>query len=344
MIEIEKTEYLYLLLVLPVLALLFVYTYYWQRKKRRIFGDAALLKRLIPHESGSKAVIKAILLLLAVAGIIIALANPVKGTHAEMVKRQGIDIVFAIDVSKSMLSEDVAPNRLEKAKQIVNQVINRLETDRVGIIAYAGSAYPVLPVTTDFGLAKMYLQGMNTNIVSSQGTAISDAITLSASYFDNPRSGKVLVLLSDGEDHGKDAEKAAEEAKDKGITIITVGIGTEEGGTIPLKEDGLTRDLKRDNQGEIVVTKLYPEHLAMLSGITGGEYYERGTTAQIASNVIKTTSKIEKAEYEAKSMAGLATQYQWPAAFAFILLLLDVIIINTKTSFFKQFNLLRRKK
>lgn len=343
MTEIEKTEYLYLLLVLPVLAGLFLYTYYWQCKKRRVFGDATLLRRLIPHESRNKAVIKAIFVLLAVTGMIFALANPVKGTRAETVTRQGIDIVFAIDVSKSMLSEDVAPNRLEKSKQIVNQVINRLDTDRVGIIAYAGSAYPVLPVTTDFGMAKMYLQGMNTNMVSSQGTAIADAITLSASYFDNPRSSKVLVLISDGEDHGKDAEKAAEEAKDKGITIITVGVGTEEGGTIPLKEDGITREYKRDNQGEIVITKLYPEHLATLSGITGGRYFEHGTTGQIAGNIVNTMADIEKTEYKAKSMAGFDSQYQWPATIAFILLLLDVFILNSKMSFF-TLNFLRKKR
>jgi Ca-activated chloride channel family protein len=169
MIEIENKGYLYLLLVLPLLAGLFLYMLYWQRKKRAEFGSMSLLNRLVPNRSGTKVLLKAALVLLAVAALAIALANPVKGTRAETVKREGIDIVFAIDVSRSMLAEDVAPNRLEKAKQIAGQVINILGTDRVGIIGYAGKAYPVLPITSDFGMAKMYLQSMNTNMVSSQG-------------------------------------------------------------------------------------------------------------------------------------------------------------------------------
>jgi Ca-activated chloride channel family protein len=343
MIEIENKGYLYLLLVLPLLAGLFLYMLYWQRKKRAEFGSMSLLNRLVPNRSGTKVLLKAALVLLAVAALAIALANPVKGTRAETVKREGIDIVFAIDVSRSMLAEDVAPNRLEKAKQIAGQVINILGTDRVGIIGYAGKAYPVLPITSDFGMAKMYLQSMNTNMVSSQGTAISEAIKLSSSFFDNPKTSKVLVLISDGEDHDKDAEKAALEAKDAGIRIITVGVGTQEGGPIPLREDSLTRELKRDRNGEVVITKLYPEHLATLAEVTNGEYTEGASTKQVASNIKQTMATIEKSEYEAKTIAGFDAQYQWPAAIAFIFFLLDIFILESKTNWTKKINLFKRK-
>lgn len=336
MIDIEKPDYLYLTLVLPVLMVLFLFMLYWRRKKRAEFGNDLLIKRLIPNRSESKLFIKACIVLLAVTALIIAMANPVKGKREETLKQKGIDVVFAIDVSKSMLAEDVAPNRLEKSKQIVSRVIDQLGTDRIGIIAYAGSSYPVLPITSDFGIAKMYLQSMNTNMVSSQGTAIGEAIKLSISYFDNPKTSKILILLSDGEDHGKDAEKAAKNAEDKGLRIITVGIGTPEGGPIPLKVDSITQDLKRDSNGEVVITKLYPDHLRTLAEVTNGEYIEGVGAAQIAANIRATLSRVEKTDYETKKFADFASQYQWPAAIAFLLLLLDIFILESKTARIKQ--------
>jgi len=340
---VEKSGYLYVLLVLPVLVGLLLYTTYWQRKKRAEFGDTALLKRLMPERSVFKSALKTVILITGVIAIIIALANPQTGTRSETVKREGIDIVFAIDVSKSMLAEDVAPNRLEKTKQIVSQIINLLGTDRVGIVAYAGSAYPVLPITSDFGMAKMYLQSMNTNMVSSQGTAIADALKLSSSFFDNPKTSKVLILLSDGEDHGKDADTAAADALDKGIRIITVGIGTEGGGPIPLKEDGITREFKLDSKGEVVVTKLYPQQLAAIAEATNGEYVYGTNTKQVASRIKQIISQIQKTEYETKSIAGFDSKYQWFAAIAFVLLFLDVFLLERKTAWITKLGLFKKK-
>lgn len=341
---LEKSDYLYLLLVLPVLVGLFLYTLYWQRKRRAEFGDAGLIKRLSPGKSGFKSTLKYILLLLAVTAIIIALINPQTGTRSETIKREGIDIVFAIDVSKSMLAEDVAPNRLDKGKQIVSQIINQLGTDRIGIVGYAGSAYPVLPITSDFGMAKMYLQGMNTNMVSSQGTAIGDAIKLSSTFFDNPKTSKVLILISDGEDHGKGTDKIAEQALEKNIKIISIGVGTEEGGPIPLKEDGITRGYKRDGEGKVVVTKLYPGQLAELAETTKGQYVYGGSTKQVASRVKKIMSGIQKAEYETRSIAGFDSQYQWFAALAFALLFIDILLLEQKTAWIRKLNIFKRKK
>ena len=178
--ELDESKYLYLLFIVPILVLLFAYNQYWKRKKQREFGDLALVKKLSPESSVFKSFLKLGVLLLALVGIILGLVNPKIGTKMETVKREGIDIVFAMDVSKSMLAEDVAPSRLEKSKQIVSQIINQLGNDRIGIVAYAGSAFPVLPITTDYGVAKMFLQSINTDIVSSQGTSLDEAIKLSA--------------------------------------------------------------------------------------------------------------------------------------------------------------------
>ena len=182
--ELDEKKYLYLLFILPIVVLIFLINLYWKRRKQREFGDLELVKKLSPESSVFKPVLKLVLLLLALVGIIFGLVNPKIGTKMETVKREGIDIVFAMDVSKSMLAEDVAPNRLEKSKQIVSQIINQLGSDRIGIIAYSGSAFPVLPITTDYGVAKMFLQGMNPGIVSSQGTSIDEAINLAATFID----------------------------------------------------------------------------------------------------------------------------------------------------------------
>src|SRR6476620_10355032 len=183
MYELEEKIYLYLLLILPILAAIFLLNLYWQRKKQREFGDLELVKKLTPEKSVFKNVLKFAIMLLALASLIFGLVNLKIGTKMETVKREGIDIVFAMDVSKSMLAEDVAPSRLEKTKQLVSQIINQLGNDRIGIVAYAGSAFPVLPVTTDYGVAKMFLQSTNTTMVSSQGTSLDEAIKLSSTYF-----------------------------------------------------------------------------------------------------------------------------------------------------------------
>ncbi|MDI1303592.1 MAG: VWA domain-containing protein, partial [bacterium] len=238
--ELDEKKYLYLLLILPIVVLVFLVNLYWKRKKQREFGDLEMVKKLSPESSVFKPVLKLVLLLLALLGLILGLVNPKIGTKMETVKREGIDIVFAMDVSKSMLAEDVAPNRLDKSKQIVSQIINQLGSDRIGIVAYAGSAFPVLPITTDYGVAKMFLQSMNPGMVSSQGTSLDEAIKLSATYFDDKsKTSKLLILISDGEDHSEGAESAAEEANKLGMKIITIGVGTEKGGTIPLKRNGI---------------------------------------------------------------------------------------------------------
>ncbi|WP_159799212.1 VWA domain-containing protein [Flavobacterium sp. MK4S-17] len=343
MYELDESKYLYLLAVIPLIVLVFLYNLYWKRKKQREFGDVELVKKLSPERSVFKPVLKLLIVLLALAGIVIALVNPKIGTKIETVKREGVDIVFAIDVSKSMLAEDAAPNRLEKAKQIVSQVINQLGTDRIGIVGYAGSAYPVLPITTDYSVAKMFLQNMNTDMVSSQGTAIGDAIELSSSFFDDPNTSKLVILISDGEDHGADSEEAALNAKEKGIKIITVGVGTEKGGPIPIKVNGITQSFKRDNEGEVVVTKLYPDALKSIASVTKGGYVYGGSTREVSDYVKNALENVEKTEFESKQVALYESQFQWFLAAAFALLFIDVFLLERRTAWIRRLNLFNEK-
>ena len=342
--ELDEKKYLYLLFLLPLLVLIFLFNMYWKRKKQREFGDLEMIQKLSPEKSVFKSVLKFTVLILAFGFLVIGLVNPKIGTKSETVKREGIDIVFAVDVSKSMLCEDVAPSRLEKSKQIVSQIINQLVGDRIGIVAYAGSAFPVLPITTDYGVAKMFLQSMNPSMVSSQGTSLDDAIKLSSTYFDDDKkTSKLLILISDGEDHSEGASDAAEEANKLGLKIITIGVGTAKGGPIPLKENGRVLSFKRDQNNAVVVTKLNEESLKVISKNTKGGYVNGNNTKEVLEYVKNALDNIEKTEFEAQQFTDYNSQFQWFLGIAFFLLLLDVFFLERKTKWLKKLNLFNEK-
>ena len=342
--ELDERNYLYLLFILPVLVVLFLINLYWKRKKQREFGDLELLKRLSPERSVFKPVLKLTVMLLALTALIFGLVNPKIGTKVKTVKREGIDIVFAMDVSKSMLCEDVAPSRLDKSKQIVSQIINQLGSDRIGIVAYAGSAFPMLPITTDYSMAKMYLQSMNTDMVSSVGTSFNEAIRISSTFYDNKKTSKLLIMISDGEDHTEGAEAAAEEASKLGIKIITIGVGTLKGGTIPLKRNGVLESIKRDNQGEVVITKLVPESLMAIAKATKGSYLNGSNTKEVLEYIKGTLDKIQKTEFESTEMSDFQSQFQWFLGIAFVLLYMDIFFLERKTRWVKKLNLFNENK
>jgi Ca-activated chloride channel family protein len=340
MYELEEKGYLYFLIAIPLLALLFLYVQYWKRKKQREFGDLDLLKKLSPEKSTFKPVLKLVVVLLALTCLIIGLVNPKMGTKLETVKREGIDIVFAIDVSKSMLAEDVAPSRLEKSKQLVSQIINNLGSDRIGIIAYSGSAFPVLPITTDYSVAKMFLQGMNPGIISSQGTSIDQAINLATTFIDKKdKTNKLLIIISDGEDHSQASVDAAEEAKKLGLKIITIGVGSEKGGPIPLKRNGVVQSFQRDQNDEVVITKRNPEVLKEIAKVTSGGYVDGNSTKAVLDYVKNALDNIQKTEFESTQMADFKSQFQWFLGFGFFLLFLDIFLLEKKTKWVDKMNL-----
>ena len=277
---------------------------------------------------------------MAVVCFCIALVNPKVGTKLETVKREGVDIVFAIDVSKSMLAEDVAPNRLEKAQQLTAQIINNLVSDRVGIIAYAGKAVPQLPITTDYAAAKMFLQNMNTDMLSSQGTAIDEAIQLSRTYFnDAEQTNRVLVIISDGEDHKDLNLDVAKAAAKEGIKIFTIGVGSEKGGPIPLKRNGVVMRYKKNQKGKTVITKLNPNTLTAIAEEANGLFIQGQNTKQVTEKIAEILNKLEKKEFEAKEFSEFKDQFQWFLGLGLFFLILDVLFLERKTAWLKRLNL-----
>lgn len=345
MFLLEDKTYLWLLVGIPVIVLLYAMVVFWQKRTQRKFADKELLDKLSPNRSTGKQVMKIILLCLAISSFVIALVNPQFGTKLETVKREGVDVVFAVDVSKSMLAEDIAPNRLEKSKQLVTQIINNLASDRVGIIAYAGSAFPQLPITTDYAAAKMFLQNMNTDMLSSQGTAIREAIELAKTYFnDDEQTNRILFLISDGEDHEGNIEEIASEAAREGIRIVTIGVGTAKGGPIPEKRNGVIQNYKKDRNGETVITRLDEVTLKQIASEANGRYIDGRVTAEVVEEVTEILQNMDKKEFESQQIAEYKSQFQWFLGLGLLFLLLDILLLERQTSWLKRLNLFNEKR
>ncbi|MEX0288167.1 MAG: VWA domain-containing protein [Flavobacteriaceae bacterium] len=345
MIQLDEKTYFYLLFIIPVLVVLFVFLQFWKKRTQRRFAELTLFKRLTPTRSNFKSTLKLIFFSLGLALLILGLVNPKIGTKLETVKREGVDIVFAVDVSKSMLAEDIAPNRLEKAKRLVSEIINQLASDRIGIIAYAGQAFPQLPITTDYGAAKMFLQGMNTNMLSSQGTAINEAIELASTYYDDEeQTNRVLFIVSDGEDHSEESTiDAVDLVVEEGIKVFTIGVGKTKGGPIPIKRNGVVERLKKDAQGEVVITKLNEEILEEIADKGNGEYINGANTEEAVEFIKEQLNQMDKKEFEAKQFAEYKDQFQWFLGAGLLLLFLDIFLLDRKTKWLKRLNLFNEK-
>lgn len=345
MIQLDEKIYFYLLFIIPVIIVLFLLLLIWKKRTQKKFGDSYLLKRLTPTRSYYKGTLKLIFFLLGLTALIMGLVNPKIGTKLETVKREGVDIVFAVDVSKSMLAEDIAPNRLEKAKRLVSEIINQLASDRIGIIAYAGQAFPQLPITTDYGAAKMFLQSMDTDMLTSQGTAINEAIDLATTYYDDEeQTNRVLFIISDGEDHSEDSTMSAvEKAVEEGITIYTIGVGTEKGSVIPIKRNGIMESLKKDAQGLVVITKLNQEVLTEIADEGKGQYIDGANTDAAVDFIKEELLQMDKKEFEAKQFAEYKDQFQWFLGAGLLFLFLEIFILDRKTKWLKKLNLFNDK-
>ena len=340
MYQIEEPIYFNVLFAIVFLVLIFVWVLVWKKRTQKNFANPEALKKLSPNTSVFKTTLKVLVLILAIVCFSFALVNPKIGTKIETVTREGVDVVFALDVSKSMLAEDIAPNRIEKSKQLVNQIINNLVGDRIGIIGYAGSAFPQVPITTDFSSAKLFLSNMNTNMVSSQGTAITQAIELAKTYYnDEDQVNRVLFIISDGEDHEGDVETVAQEAAKQGIRIFTIGVGTPKGGPIPIKRNGILQYYKRDQNNEQVITKLQPETLQKIAKIGKGEYIDGSNTKEVVEKVSQILNSMDKKEFETKQFTDFKDQFQWFLAGVLLFLVLDVFLLERKTAWLQKLNL-----
>lgn len=341
MVQFDEKLYFYLLGIIPVLVLLFLLLQVWKKSKQREFAQARMLKKLAPEKSKFKSTLKLVVFLLGIAFLVLALVNPKIGTKLETVKREGVDIVFAVDVSKSMLAEDIAPNRLEKSKRLVSEIINQLASDRIGIIAYAGQAFPQLPITTDYGAAKMFLQSMNTEMLSSQGTAINSAIDLASTYYnDAEQTNRVLFIVSDGEDHSEgNTLEALEKAVNQGIKVYSIGVGKSKGAPIPIKRNGVVESLKKDQDGEVVISRLNEPVLTQIAQVGGGTYINGSNTEDAVNYIKEELEKMDKKEFEAKQFAEYKDQFQWFLGIGAFFLFLDIFILDRKTKWLKKLNL-----
>lgn len=344
MYKLEAPIYFYFFAVLLLVLFVFVGDVLWKRKKQRHFAEAGLLSKIAPTTSTFKAILKVVIFSLGLSFLILSLVNPKMGTQLKTVKREGVDIVFALDVSKSMLAEDIAPNRLEKSKQIISKVIENLGSDRIGVIVYAGSAYPLLPITTDHASAKMFLQNANPDMVSSQGTAINEALDLAKTYYNNDdQTNKFLIILSDGEDHEAQTVSLAETLTESGVKVFTVGVGTESGQPIPLRKNG-RMTYKKDRKGEVVITQRHAEVLKEIAEKTQGRYIDGNRTEKPVNAIVDVIANAQKHEFETKQFSDYKDQFQWFVALGMFFLLLDVFLHEKKTKWLQKMDLFHEQK
>ena len=340
MYQFDNPYFLYLALIIPLLVIINLIYMSWRRKIQDSYSDSELLEVISPNRSNFKLNLKLIIECLAILFLSIGLANPKIGTELKSINREGVDIVFAIDVSKSMLAEDVAPNRLLRSKRIISEIINSLSSDRVGIVAYAAQAIPQVPLTTDFAAVKNFLQIIDTDMLSSQGTSIDSALNLSANFFDqNSETNRVLILLSDGEDHDDIPESIISLIIENNINFISIGVGQDSGSTIPIKVNGRIDSYKKDNNGEVVITKRNSEILKKIASSSGGEYIDGNTTEEALEYVKVKLDKIDKSEFETSQFVEYKQQFQIFILIALLFIIVDIFIFQTKTKWIQNLNL-----
>ena len=330
MIRFANEYALYLLLLLPALAVFFYLVWRWKKSALQRFGNLLLLQQLTPAFSRGRRHGKFALLLAALASMILALARPQLGTALEEVKRKGVDVFVAIDVSNSMLAEDIPPSRLAKARREVSSLINKLQGDRIGLIAFAGEAFVQCPLTLDYGAAKIFLDVLSPNLIPTPGTDLGKAMTLALQSFEGEgleRKYKVLVLITDGENHDEDVMPAAEEAERQGVVIYTVGIGSPQGVPIPLAEEGggLT-GYKKSRSGEVIVTKLDELTLEKIALQTGGKYYRASSSEAELERIYEDISNMEKKELASLKFSQFEERFQYVLFLGLIFLLAELLL------------------
>ncbi len=322
--------FLYLLLLLPVIILLYIINEIRKRKALKRLGDINLVSTLVPEMSRIRPALKFLLLLVAFTSGIIMLSRPQFGSKIEDVKKQGVEVIIALDVSNSMLAEDIQPDRLTRAKQAISRLVDDLDNDKIGLIVFAGDAYTQIPLTTDYVSAKMFLSTINPNMVPKQGTAIGSAISLGMrSFSPGEDKSKAMIIITDGENHEDDPVKEAEEAAKAGIVIHTIGIGSTEGVPIPITVNG-KRDYLKDSNGNIVITKLDEDILKKIALSTNGNYVRASNSNIGLDEIYNDIKKMKKQDLESTRYTEYNDQFQIFAAIALFFLVADFIIMERK--------------
>ncbi|MCU0370258.1 MAG: VWA domain-containing protein [Bacteroidales bacterium] len=343
MFRFEHIEYLYALLLIPFFSLLFILYSIWKKRSIRRFGDWEVIAQLMPLLSWKKQVFKFIILMLAFGFLVIGLANPQIGSRLEKVQRKGADLVIALDVSNSMLSQDIRPDRLTRAVQGISKLIDRLEGDRLGIVVFAGKAYVQLPITTDYSAAKMFLSTISTQMVPSQGTAIGEAVELAIQSFKEDERSKAIIIITDGENHEGNVLEAAQDAAEKGIKIFTIGMGSPEGSPIPVFDNfGRQTGFKTDRQGQTIISKLDETTLQQLASAGNGIYVRASTGQDGLGRILDEINALEKQEIETRMFSEYEGRFQYFLAIGLILLIFEFLIPERKSRWADKIKLFNR--
>jgi Ca-activated chloride channel homolog len=337
MFRFEEPTYLYLLLLLPLLAAFYIYSNYKRKKSIRKFGDPELLAQLMPDVSKHRPNIKFWLIFASIGLFTVLLARPQFGSKLETVKRSGVEIMIALDISNSMLAQDIQPSRLDKAKQLVSRLVDELEDDKVGMIVFAGDAFTQLPITSDYISAKMFLESINPSLITKQGTAIGAAISLATRSF-TPQEGvgRAIIVITDGENHEGGATEAVKSAVEKGIQVHVLGVGSTDGSPIPVEG---TNDFRRDRDGNVIITRLNENMCREIAKEGNGIYVRVDNTNSAQKAINQEINKMAKADVDSKVYTQFDEQFQAIAWMILFLLLAEMLILERKNPLFKNFRL-----
>ncbi|RRD89646.1 VWA domain-containing protein [Bacteroides heparinolyticus] len=342
MFRFEEPAYLYTLLLLPLLAAFYLYSNYRRKRAIRQFGDPELMAQLMPDVSKYRPDVKFWMVFAAIGLFAVLLARPQFGSKLETVKRQGVEVMIALDISNSMLAQDVQPSRLQKAKRLVAQLVDKMQNDKVGMIVFAGDAFTQLPITSDYISAKMFLESIDPSLISKQGTAIGAAVSLATRSF-TPQEGvgRAIIVITDGENHEGGVVEAAKAAAEKGIQVNVLGVGMPEGAPIPIEG---TNDYRRDRDGNVIVTHLNEQMCQEIAQAGNGIYVRVDNTNGAQKAISRELDKMEKADVETQVYTEFNEQFQAIAWIILLLLLIEMLILERKNPLFRNVHLFSNKK
>lgn len=338
-LRLDNTEWMHLFWFLAIMVVLFILSLRWKKKALQAYGDFSVYRTTAERLSFFRPKVKFFLLLVGMFFLIVAVVNPQIGSKLREAERKGIDLMIAVDVSRSMDATDIRPSRLERSQQAIAQLIDELTGDRIGIIVFAGKAYTQLPITTDYAAAKMYLSTLSSDMVPTQGTSIGSAIELAMESFGDNNHSKSIIVITDGETHDEEALEKARAAAKEGIAVHTIGMGLPEGSPIPVTENGRRTGFKKDRQGNTVMTRLNEQLLTEVASEGNGTYVRANNAQAGLKTIFEEINRMEKQKFESKVYADYEDRFQYFLAVAIVLLMAEVLLVNRKSRYAGKMNL-----
>ena len=345
MLKYDNPYFFYAFGLLPILFLVFLLLMRWKKKALERFGDADIVQQLMPDISQEKQVIKFIFLSVAFCFLIAALIDPQIGSKEEEAKQEGVDLMICLDVSNSMRAEDLSPSRLARAKQAISKLTEKLHGDRLGIIVFAGESFVQLPITSDYGAAKLFLDDIDCDMVQTQGTAIGTAIDLATESFGKTSaSSKAIIIITDGENHEDDANASAKKASEKGMTVHCIGMGSSEGAPIPIYQNKVRVGFKKDAEGTTVVTKLNEQMLTEISAAGNGVYVRATNTEAGLNTIMNELEKMQRSKFGSKHFTDYEDHFQFFTFVALLFFIIEAALTERKLKWWTRMDLFQTKK